>query len=99
MQGWGTVKLVEQPRFSMLKALDSILVSHKLSVVMHAYNPNTREVEGEGTEMQCHPQLHRQFKASLRDNRLCLQTNKQKTTVQHALHKQHLTDSSNSCMR
>lgn len=47
----------------MLKALDSILISHELSMVVRVYNPNTREEEG-GTEIGSYPQLHRQFKAN-----------------------------------
>jgi hypothetical protein len=44
-------------------------------MVVHIYNPSTQEMEVKEPEVQGHPCLHNDFKASLGFMRLCLKTN------------------------
>lgn len=52
---------------SLHEALGSSHLQHNIKQVqeVHACNSNTQEVEGGGSEVQGHPQLHSEFKASL----------------------------------
>lgn len=49
----------------------------KPCMVTQACNPVTQEVETRGSQVQCHPQLQRKFKASLGNVRSCLGKQKQ----------------------
>lgn len=62
---------------SIHEALGFILSTHILGVVVHAYTPNTQEVELGELEVVGHPCLHREFEARLSYMRLCLNTTSQ----------------------
>lgn len=48
---------------------------HILGVVVHAYTPNTQEVELRELEVENHLWLHRELKTRLSYTRLCLNKN------------------------
>lgn len=47
------------------EALILSLMLHKLIVVVHSWNSRTQKVKAHGSEIESHPQQHREFQASL----------------------------------